>query len=562
MKTTRILEQLEKEVTSLRGQLEEANDTIEAIRSGQIDALIVKHEHGHQIYTLKSADQTYRVFIEKMKEGAVTLNQQGIILYSNFRFASMMNLPLSKVIGIDFKKLVARDNLKVFHQLTEKGWKTESKGELYLVNQQGELIPFMASLTTLELEEGTALSIILSDLSVLKESEKQLKLKNDELSRAYAVTEKLNDELEEKVESRTRELLVSREHFKFLADNVPAIIWTALPNGDLNYYNKRWFEYTGRSFEETQDKGWQSIIHPDDLQPTLDAWASSIKTGASYHVEYRFKRGSDGEYRWHCADALPFFNEKKEIVAWFGICTDIEDQKKVMAKKDEFISMAGHELKTPVTTLKAYMQFLQITFENEGHQMASEMLVKMDKQINNLTSLITDLLDVSKANAGQLKFDMKPFDLNEMVTEIADEMQGTVKTHTIELRLSDMPSVVADRNRIAQVAKNLISNAIKYSPKANKITITSAKSEDKATLCVEDFGIGIPKSQQAKLFTRFFRVNGDTLNTFPGLGLGLYISSEIIKQHSGTIFCRSEEGKGSTFCFSLPLNLYDIVNNA
>jgi PAS domain S-box len=552
MELTRSVTELEQEISELRSQLEEANDTIEAIRTGQVDALVVKDKNGHQLYTLKSADQTYRVFIEKMKEGAVTLNSKGIILYSNSRFADMMSLPLAKVMGLHFETLVPNEYRETFDKLIAEGWKEESKGEIYLINNDDKLIPFLISLTTLELDEGTALSIILTDLTVQKNIEKELKQKNEQLQEAQLNTARLNNELEDKVRERTNELLLSREHFKFMADNIPVIVWTARPDGNFDYYNKRWYEYTGKTFEESKGSGWQSVVHPDDLAPSLIAWDHSIKTGEPFKVEDR-KLGKDGVYHWHLGHALPFRNNSNEIVAWFGICTNIDEQKKAMDKKDEFISVASHELKTPVTSLKGFTQILQMAFEKEGNAMANSLLPKMDHQINKLTNLINDLLDVTKINRGQLRLDQEDFNFNDLVKEAVEEIQRTTQTHKIEIKLADAEMIKGDKNRIEQVIINLLSNAIKYSPNADKVIVTSARTDGHIKLCVQDFGIGIPASQQEQLFTRFFRVSDDKSNTYPGLGLGLYITSEIIKRHGGTIDFKSEEGKGSTFCFSLPV---------
>lgn len=545
--------QLEQDIEELEQRLEEANDTIEAIRTGQVDALIVKNDNGHQLYTLKSADQTYRVFIEKMTEGAVTLNEKGIILYSNTRFAEMMKLPLSNIIGSYFETFVINEYREIFDKLFAKGWETESKGEIYLAANNNELVPFLVSLNTLELDNKSALSLILTDLTIQKNTEKELKEKNEQLQAAQIFTAQLNNQLESKVKERTKELLTSREYFKFLADTIPVIVWTALPNGDFDYFNQRWYDYTGLTFEESKGSGWQSVIHPDDLPNTLREWNKSIKTGEPFKSEDRKRCVDDGTYRWHLAHALPFKDDRGNIIAWFGVCTDIEDQKRAMEKKDEFISMASHELKTPVTSLKAFTQIMMMTFEGEVNTMAFSMLSKMDKQINKLTSLITDLLDASKVSAGQLGFQNEKFDFNELVLEVADEMQRTSISHKIDLQLSDTKIIDGDRNRIAQVIMNLLSNAIKYSPNADRIIITTHSNEREIKCCVQDFGIGIPSSQQPKLFTRFFRVSNNSSNTFPGLGLGLFICSEIIKRHSGSIDFKSTEGKGSTFCFSLPL---------
>src|SRR4051794_11364929 len=173
-------EELLSEVDSLRMQLDEANDAIYAIRSGQVDALVVNGKNGHQLYTLKTADHTYRLFIEKMIEGAVTLDRKGIILYSNSQFASMLKIPLSKVIGVPFNRFVAPAFSEEFSALFSRGWHGDCKGEIALVND-GKYTEFQLSLTTLVLDEGMALSIILTDLTQQKETQKQLKLKNEQL---------------------------------------------------------------------------------------------------------------------------------------------------------------------------------------------------------------------------------------------------------------------------------------------------------------------------------------------------------------------------------------------
>jgi two-component system CheB/CheR fusion protein len=553
MELIKTVQQLEQELSDLQSKLDEANDTIEAIRTGQVDALVIKEEKGHQLYTLKSADQTYRVFIEKMNEGAVTLNEKGIILYSNSRFASMVGLDLSTVIGLTFETLVRENTRKLFKELLKKGWAGETKGEISLMKSDKSLNPFLISLTTLELDEGTALSVILTDLSEQKETELRLKLQNEELEEARRKTAVLNNELEDKVKERTKELLLSREHFRFLADNIPIIVWTAMPTGELDYYNKRWYEYTGSTPEETKGWGWKPILHPDDLENTTNAWMYSMQTGLPYKQEYRLKRAADGIYRWHQGSAVPFKNNDGEIITWFGISTDIDEQVKAMEKKDEFISMASHELKTPVTIIKAFAQLLQMNFEEEKNEMASDTLLKIDKQIDKLSVLITDLLDATKAKSGHMRFDQEEFDFNELVREIGDEMQRSTKTHRIKLNLADTVTLTGDRNRIGQVITNLVSNAIKYSGLSSQVIVYTTLEKRTIKLCVQDFGIGIPLAQQSKLFTRFFRADDVKTNTYPGLGLGLYISKEIIEKHRGEMNFSSQEGKGSTFCFTLPL---------
>lgn len=196
MEAIKTYDQLVSENDNLRLQLEEANETIDAIRTGQIDALVVKGKEGHELYTLKTADQTYRVFIEKMTEGAVTLNQEGIVIYSNSQFASTLNVPLSRVLGEKFDTFISPEYKEQFKDLFEKGWKEDCKGEVIL-SCKDCLKPFQLSLTTLELDEGISLSIILTDLTLQKETQKQLKSYNEQLEEINYALELSNNDLQQ-----------------------------------------------------------------------------------------------------------------------------------------------------------------------------------------------------------------------------------------------------------------------------------------------------------------------------------------------------------------------------
>lgn len=230
-----------------------------------------------------------------------------------------------------------------------------------------------------------------------------------------------------------------------------------------------------------------------------------------------------------------------------------EKRKQLEKQKDEFIGIASHELKTPVTSIKAYGQVLEKMFRKRGDVRTAEYIGKMDVQISKLSSLIADLLDVTKIQSGRIQFNTGYFDMNELVNETIDDLQLTTSKHKLIKKLDATTSFYGDRDRIGQVISNLISNAIKYSPHAADIYITSKVDSEYISLCVQDFGVGIPDDKKDKVFEQFYRVSGDEEITFPGLGLGLYISSEIIRRQGGKIWVESTVGKGSTFCFRLPL---------
>ncbi|MEO6894552.1 MAG: ATP-binding protein [Ginsengibacter sp.] len=230
------------------------------------------------------------------------------------------------------------------------------------------------------------------------------------------------------------------------------------------------------------------------------------------------------------------------------------ETENLIYRRDEFFSIASHELKTPVTSLKAYTQLLLMDAEGQKNVQNHTMLTRMEMQINKLTSLINDLLDTSKIENGQLAFNKELFILNDLVSEIVSDMQPISLSQKIIFKNNQTASVYGDKERIRQVISNFISNSIKYASKSKEIIIDIKETEDKITCSVQDFGKGISPEEQDKIFERFYRVSGHNLNTFPGLGLGLFICKKVIEQQGGKIGVISEPGKGSTFYFELPFN--------
>jgi len=233
---------------------------------------------------------------------------------------------------------------------------------------------------------------------------------------------------------------------------------------------------------------------------------------------------------------------------------EIEKRKKLEQQKDEFIALASHELKTPITSLKAFAQVLQKKCQKQKDKSSAAYLGKMDIQINKITTLIEDLLDITKIEAGKLSFHQGQFLFDDLVDEIIEEVQPTARHHKIVKKGTTGKSLVADHDRIGQVITNLLTNAIKYSPNSEKVILELSADLDSVSVSIHDFGIGISEEEQQYVFERFYREKRNGQETFPGLGLGLYISSEIIKRHNGRIWVTSKENKGSKFTFTLPLN--------
>lgn len=551
METHESYDHILKENRELRIQLEEAQDAILAIRSGRVDALIIQGEDGHELYTLKSADQTYRVFIENMNEGAVALHRDGTILYSNSKFASMVNRSLERVTGADFSCFVPAEFQVPVQQVINRGWNGEAKDEIYLLTDGNGHKPCLMSCNQMQLEHGVALSLIITDLTAQKVAEKQLLLKNKQLKEAEQVTRRLNAQLEGLIAERTHELDLSREQFKFLADNIPVIVWTAGPDGNVDYYNSKWYSYSGLTFNETKGPGWSKIIHPADRSAAVAVWSHSVATGEPYEAECRFLR-HDGEYHWHLSYATPFRDKDGNILAWFGCSTDIEDQKRQIEKRDEFISIASHELKTPLTSAKGYLDIIGAYKKQQLPPPIAEYINKAKNAVNKLQTLVSDLLDVSKIHAGQLQYEMVNFNLSGLVHTCIENFSHLYSDRCLVCDCEDVMLVKGNPGRLEQVIMNLISNAVKYSAAGTDITLIARTDGRKAIVSITDLGIGLSEDQKKHIFERFYRVEDKKFLT-SGLGMGLYISSEIIKSHGGELRVSSEYGKGSTFSLELPL---------
>lgn len=295
------------------------------------------------------------------------------------------------------------------------------------------------------------------------------------------------------------------------------------------------------------------LIEPEFKETVITAINTAILNDTVFQAEYQIK-WPDGTKHWIKESGRAQYNEQGNPTTFIGVSFDITETKQLQQQKDDFIGIASHELKTPVTSIKAYAQVLEKILTKKGDLMEAGLMQKMDAQLNRLTSLIGDLLDVTKVNSGKLQYNHTYFDFNEMVRFVIEDLQRTTENHEIVEDLTDVGYVFSDKERVSQVVTNLITNAIKYSPDTEKILVHSRVKNNDIEVCVEDFGIGIAEDKLNRVFEQFYRVSGSMQHTFPGLGLGLYISSEIIKREGGKIWVNSAEGKGSRFYFSIPIN--------
>jgi len=344
----------------------------------------------------------------------------------------------------------------------------------------------------------------------------------------------------------------SEQLFRGITQASPTALWMSDENAQITYVNQIWIDWTGYPFESHLGEGWLNAVFQEDIEQAATKFLADCSDRKYHESQFRIKH-TDGTVRWIVCTGNPQYDNTGRFFGYIGACVDITEQKQLQNQKDEFIGIASHELKTPVTSIKAYAQVLEAMFRKSGDDRKANMVVKMNNQIDRLTSLIGDLLDVTKIQSGRLQFNDTLFDFNQLMHDMVEDLQRTTEKHQIITELKTVGQVYADKDRISQVLTNLVTNAIKYSPDADKIIVKAEVADNQVMVCVQDFGIGISHDKKDKVFEQFYRVSGDKQHTFPGLGLGLYISSEIIKREGGRIWVNSVQGKGSTFCFSLPV---------
>jgi two-component system CheB/CheR fusion protein len=353
----------------------------------------------------------------------------------------------------------------------------------------------------------------------------------------------------------------SKERLKFAIDSAGLGTWDYDAQTKVMIYDKRSRELFGLSSSDFINlSSFLGMIHPDD-RADIDRKFYEIlhkRDPGEFDIEFR-TIGPNNTPKWLKSKGRAYFNEEGAATRIVGTLLDIttgkmidEANRELLKRKDEFISIASHELKTPITSLKLSLQMAErATARKEETKQAHNFVQKAVVQVDKLIELILDLLDVTKIQSGKLELKKTKFSLDELITECCEELPVSSSNHEMITKGDTGLEIYADKNRIGQVLINLLTNAIKYSPGSDKVIIHVNRLNEGVKIAVTDFGIGIPKEKQPFIFNRFYRVD-DKSQLFAGLGLGLYISSEIVAWHNGHINVESEEGKGSTFSFIIP----------
>lgn len=381
-------------------------------------------------------------------------------------------------------------------------------------------------------------------------SNEELIATNDELKAMHTNLQRLNNELDERVKSRTRSLEESEARFRSMAESSGILIALADETRNFVYLTRAWIQLTGHTTEKLLGFGWIDMLHPDDQQHALSSYMSAFKRHEPFTAEFRILNHKN-DYCWLLAKGFPRVIQDDTIVGYIISCMDITELKEAEQRKDDFISIASHELKTPLTSLKASLQILDKMKDGFDSKQLVHLIGQANKSMDKITGLVNDLLNTSRTREGFLPLNKTTFIVADMLNTCCNHVRAEGK-YNLVFEGDTTLQVYADEARIEQVVVNFVNNAIKYAPDSKDIFLKVEKLENVAKISVKDTGPGIAEDKIPRLFERYYRADYSGMR-YSGLGLGLYISSEIIKRHGGEIGVDTEIGKGSMFWFTLPL---------
>jgi PAS domain S-box-containing protein len=405
----------------------------------------------------------------------------------------------------------------------------------------------------------------------------------------YAILDVAIDVTEQVLARRNVE--ASELRFRTLMEAISPMTWTNTPTGEVNFYNQQWYTYTGLDYEQTKAWGWQAVVHPDDLPYTLERYMKSLQSGEVFAVENRFRRGSDGMYRWHLNRALPIRDETGTITLWVGTATDIHEQKRIEADLESqvqartrelkesnqdllrsnenltrFAYVASHDLQEPLRKIQSFGSLLQSQYAAGLGDNGLDLINRMQLSAGRMSELIKDLLAYSRISTRQQTFD--PVSLPHILTKVLETLELQIHQSGAAIGSDDLPTIKGDASQLGQLFQNLLSNAVKFRRPDTAPTIQISYTKQLATdlpstvrptrqasryhlISITDNGIGFDEKYAGRIFEVFQRLHGKS--TYSGTGVGLAICQKVVENHGGAITAHSQPGQGSTFRVYLPV---------
>jgi PAS domain S-box-containing protein len=350
--------------------------------------------------------------------------------------------------------------------------------------------------------------------------------------------------------------------FRELADSMPQIVWEADPDGHFDYYNRRWYEFTGRPEGVTGDESWTDVVHPDDQKECLERWHSATKSGDAYEIEYRLKERT-GAYQWFLRRALPVRDPAGRITRWYGTCTNIDSVKHTEdvlrranietdasnRELESFSYSVAHDLRSPLRSIDGFSQAILEDNADQLDAQGKENLARVRTAAQRMGHLIDGLLSLSRVSRAELR--REHVNLTRVARAIGGRLQEADEQRDVELVVQEGLMVEGDANLLVAVMENLLGNAWKFTgrqPKA-RIEVGLTRKDGQSAYFVRDNGAGFDMAYAGKLFGAFQRLHG--VAEFPGTGIGLATVQRIVRRHGGQVWAEGEDGRGATFFFTL-----------
>ncbi len=501
---------------------------------------------------VRENEERFRAVLEQAPSGITNLDETGRFLSVNDKYCRIVGYSREELLGRTFQDIthpgdVALDeqNLQALLEGSIPGYSREKR----YIRKDGATVWVNITVARVCDSAGKFQSLlaIVDDISGRKKAEERLQQSHD--------------------------------RYRFLADAMPQMVFTATPDGQADYHNRSWLAYTGRTFNAMLGRGWAAAVHPEDADLCLSGWESALAAGKPYETETRLRR-ADGEYRWHLIRATPMRDAGGSILQWVGAAIDIEDRKRAAAElerkvleqtaeareqaqraeqaslaKSEFLAMMSHEIRTPMNVIVGLADLIE---ERALPDNQREYVCRLRRASATLLTVINDILDLAAVESRRLSLQKIPFEPGAVVQSVVSIMEIRARARGLSL-MCDMasslpPRLTGDPDRLHQVLLNLVGNAVKFTEQGSvRLLVTGMVDNGLAmlTFSVADTGIGIPTDKQALIFEPFTQADSSITRQYGGTGLGLTISRQLVDLMEGRMWLESEPGRGSTFSFSV-----------
>ena len=480
--------------------------------------------------------------LESAMDGIITIDAAGKVITFNPAAEQMFGYGRAETIGRDMADLIIPQAYRGEHQrglqhylATGEGPILRKRIELTAIRSTGEEFPVEVAITPIKTESEIFFTGYIRDLTERKHSE-----------------EALRD---------------AEQQFRTLADTIPQLAWMANPDGNIFWYNQRWYDYTGTTLEQMEGWGWQTVHDADELPRVIEKFRASLVSGEDWEDTFPLRR-HDGEMRWHLSRMVPVRDEHGKIVRWFGTNTDVTDQieaanelrqlaanlSEADRRKDVFLATLAHELRNPLAPIRNALSVLK--HKEDNPQAFDETREMLERQVQQMVRLIDDLLDLSRISRNRIDLRKEDVVLSEVVRQAVETCRPAVDEaeHTLTVDLPEEPiHLHADKVRLAQIFANLLNNSAKYTERGGQVALSARVQESDVIVAVRDNGIGIPQEMLGHVFDMFTQIDPSIERAQGGLGIGLTLVKRLVEMHGGTIVARSEgPGKGSEFVVRLP----------